>query len=288
MTTNLRHHRIMGNGVVQHYVTAGEGQSLILLHGFPQTWLMWRPIIDRLAAHFRLIVPDLRGLGGVPGPSDGYDKHTLAADVKAIVQAECGNEPVVLCGHDMGAYVAFAYALNYRSGVKGLITVDAPLPGTTFGEQIMSNPRTWHINFHANADIAHMLIAGREREYIRYFIMSRIYNAGAVTEQEVDLYAAAYSAPGALRAALEMYRSLAKDRELNLSSLQKDGKLEMPYVAVGCSMTAVEEVLQGMVDEVSVNGSIRIVEPSGHWIPEEHPDRLSEIIIETANRGRQG
>ncbi|GMK47442.1 hydrolase [Paenibacillus glycanilyticus] len=279
MNTTIQHHRIMGNGAVHHYITAGEGIPLLLLHGFPQTSAMWKPIIERLAGQFRIIAPDLRGLGGVPGPSGGYDKHTLAADVKAIVDAEFGEQPIMLCGHDMGAYVAYAYALNYRTSIKGLVTVDAPLPGTAFGDGIMTNPRTWHIAFHSNADIAHMLISGREREYINYFIMSRIYNAGVVAPEEVDTYAAAYSAPGALRASLEMYRALAQDRELNIAAIQKGGKLAMPYVAVGCSMTAVREVLMGMVEEVSINGSIEIVDQSGHWIPEEQPDKLAEIIM---------
>lgn len=285
MSTTIQHHRIMGNGAVHHYITAGEGQPLILLHGFPQTSSMWKPIIDRLAGRFRLIAPDLRGLGGIPGPAGGYDKHTLAADVKAIVDFECGEQTVILCGHDMGAYVAFAYALNYRANVKALITVDAPLPGTAFCDAIMTNARTWHIAFHSNADIAHMLISGREREYINYFIMSRIYNAEAVTSREVDAYAIAYSAPGALRSSLEMYRSLTEDRELNLTAIQNGGKLEIPFVAVGCSMTAVKEVLMEMVEEVSLNGTIEIVDRSGHWIPEEQPDKLVEIILKVSNTG---
>jgi pimeloyl-ACP methyl ester carboxylesterase len=114
--------------------------------------------------------------------------------VKAIVEAECGEQPIILCGHDIGAYVAFAYALNNRASVDALVMVDAPPPGTSYMDQLMVNPRTWHIPFHANADVAHMLISGREREYISYFIFSRIYNAGAITPKEITLYAAAYSA----------------------------------------------------------------------------------------------
>jgi pimeloyl-ACP methyl ester carboxylesterase len=271
--------------VAHHYVTAGEGRPLVLIHGFPQNWRQWGPVINRLESEFRLIVPDLRGLGGIPGPADGYDKHSLAADVKAIVEAECGEQPIILCGHDIGAYVAFAYALNNRASVDALVMVDAPPPGTSYMDQLMTNPRTWHIAFHANADVAHMLISGREREYISYFIFSRIYNAGAITPEDITLYAAAYSAPGALRAALEMYRSIPWDRELNLAAIKKQGKLQMPVVVVGCSLTATETSLNSMVAEISTNGRVAIVDSSGHWIPEEQPDRLAGIILETTKEG---
>jgi pimeloyl-ACP methyl ester carboxylesterase len=281
----VEHHRILANGTAHHYVTAGEGPPLVLLHGFPQTWAEWRPVIERLSGRFRIIAPDLRGLGGVPGPVDGYDKHTLATDIRAIVAAECGDQPVALCGHDLGGYVAFAYALQYRAGVTSLVIVDAPPPGTTYMDQLRSHPRTWHIAFHANVDVPHMLITGREREYISQFVASRIYNAGAITPADIDLYAAAYRAPGALRAALEMYRSLALDRELNLAALQTGGKLEMPVVFAINSSKTDGVPLESVIDEIATSGHVVVVDKSGHWIPEEQPDKMAEIITEASRRG---
>jgi pimeloyl-ACP methyl ester carboxylesterase len=285
MSSNLQHRRIAANGAVHHYVTAGEGRPLLLVHGFPQTWLQWRPIIDRLVGKFHIIAPDLRGLGGVPGPVDGYDKHSLAADMRAILAAECGEQPAIVCGHDMGAYVAFAYALNNRTEVEALVMVDAPPPGTSVMDQLMTNPRTWHIAFHSNADVAHMLIFGREREYIRYFIRSRIYNAGAISTEDIDLYAAAYSAPGALRAALEMYRALGQDRVLNLAAIEEKGKLQGPVTVVGCSMTSTPALLNTIAAEIATNALTVVIENSGHWIPEEQPERLAEIIVQAAGAG---
>src|SRR5262245_30234952 len=111
----IKHHRIVANGVALHYVTAGGGPPLVLIHGFPQTWHQWRRVIDRLADRFTIIAPDLRGIGATPGPPIGYDKHSLAADVRAVVADVCGDTPALVVGHDMGSFVAYAYGLCYRS-----------------------------------------------------------------------------------------------------------------------------------------------------------------------------
>jgi pimeloyl-ACP methyl ester carboxylesterase len=239
-------------------------------------------VVEHLAADFRVLMPDLRGLGGIPGPAGGYDKHTLAGDIRDIVRAEFRDQPIVLCGHDVGGYVAYAYALTRRDSVSALVIVDAPPPGTSYMDSMLTDVRNWHIAFHASVDVAHMLISGRERQYIDYFIKSRAYDLGAISAEDIDRYAAAYAAPGALRSALEMYRSLPEDRVLNRATLASDGKLTMPVTVVGSGVFAHGAQLRTMVDEFAVNGRVEIIEKSGHWIPEEQPAALADLIRETA------
>lgn len=310
-SVSVRHHRATVNGLGHHYLTAGvtgeavEAPVLVLLHGFPQTSREWGAVIDRLGDRFRIIAPDLRGLGGFPGPATGYDKRTLAADVHGILEQAGVSGPVLLCGHDMGAYVAFAYALRYRDQVAGLVTVDAPLPGTTMGDGLAANPRTWHIPFHTNVDVAHFLISGRERDYIDYFVASRIYDRSAITPEDIDVYGAAYRAPGALRAGLEMYRSLDRDSTDNKASLAQ-GLLRIPVTVVASGVTAVPAALEAMAAEIAeasestestepadadrrADGErsgalVEIVAEAGHWIPEEKPDELAAIIVANAQR----
>ncbi len=105
----------MIGGVSDHYVVAGHGQPLVLLHGFPQNRAEWKPLAAEFGGEFKPIIPGLRGIGSGPGPATGHDKHSLATDIKAIIDMECGDKPVIICGHDMGAYMAFAFALKYRS-----------------------------------------------------------------------------------------------------------------------------------------------------------------------------
>lgn len=273
-----RHRRLVSGGVTSHYVVAGEGPPLMLLHGFPQTWREWDGVINQLAGEFTIVAPDLRGLGGVPGPATGYDIFSMAEDVRAIVDVEFGSTPITLCGHDMGSYVALGYALAHRDRVASLILVDAPLPGTTLGDRLATNPRTWHIAFHSNADVAHLLISGREREYLEFFIRSRLVNPDSVSPSAMDAYVRAYSGPGGLRAAFEMYRSLPESSARVRTELAERGKLSCPFVYVAGALTAVQADLCGMVDELGPHGSIEVIEDTGHYVPEEQPARLSDVI----------
>ena len=271
------HHRLRTEEADLHYVIAGEGPPLILIHGFPQTWHQWRPIIARLADRFMILAPDLRGIGATPGPAAGYDKHRMAADVRAIAKKAFADTPAIVVGHDMGAFVAFAYALRYRALVDGLVLVDAPMPGTGLFDRLKSHPRAWHIAFHGARDIAELLVAGRERAYIAQFIAARIYDPSAISDGDIDVYAAAYAAPGAMRAAFEMYRALEHDCELNRAALAS-GKLEMPVVAVGGAASLSGPMLQEMVAEVAEDPRAEVVQGAGHWIPEERPDALANAI----------
>jgi pimeloyl-ACP methyl ester carboxylesterase len=235
--------------------------------------------MERLADRFTIIAPDLRGLGASPGPPTGYDKQTLAGDIHAIVAHMFGDARALIVGHDMGSFVAYAYALRYGNQVSGLMLVDAPPPGTTIFET--NKLRAWHIAFHGARDVAEMLVAGKERAYIAQFVASRIYNAAAISEADVDVYAAAYRAPGALRAAFEMYRALDHDGAFNRAAMAK-GKLKMPVVLVGAAPRLGEAQLSEAGNEIAEHAQALAVDHCGHWIPEEKPDVLADAIVRLA------
>lgn len=97
-------HRYADLGDVRlHYVTAGSGDPVVLLHGWPQTWFCWRNVIPLLAERFRVVAPDLRGLGDSSRPSSGYDKRTVAEDIHRLTRDELGLDQFFLVGHDWGA-----------------------------------------------------------------------------------------------------------------------------------------------------------------------------------------
>lgn len=276
----LQHHRLNAAGVDLHFVTAGKGAPLVLIHGFPQTWYQWRWVIEALADHFTVIAPDLRGIGATPGPASGYDKQSLAADVHAIVKHVCGDTPALVVGHDMGSFVAFAYALRYRSLVSGLMLVDAPPPGSTLFDAGKSRP--WHLAFHNARDVAEMLVAGKERPYIAQFVASRIYNNAAISEADLDVYAAAYRAPGAMRSAFEMYRALEQDAEHNRAAIAAS-KLNMPVVIFAAAGRMNGDMLAQMGNEIADQSRVVMIERCGHWVSEEQPEALIEAILSLAN-----
>src|SRR5690349_14796827 len=99
------------NGVRLHYVTAGSGDPVVLLPGWPRTWREFRKIIPALAATHRVIAVDLRGMGESAKPADGYDKKTMAVDIAALIR-KLGHDQADVVGSDIGAMVAFSLAAN--------------------------------------------------------------------------------------------------------------------------------------------------------------------------------
>ena len=116
------------NGIRLHYVSIGSGPVVILLHGWPQTWFAWHGLMPHLATRFRVIAPDLRGTGLSERTKSGYDKRTIAEDVRALI-VHAGVTQAHVVGHDMGGKAAYVLAHLYPEIVAKLVLVDCLLPG---------------------------------------------------------------------------------------------------------------------------------------------------------------
>src|SRR5678815_2099325 len=116
------------NGVRIHYLIAGKGKPVLLLHGFAQNSHMWRPLIVELAKSHTVVAPDLRGFGQSEKPKNGYDKKTMSQDVHALATS-LGITQASIVGHDIGLMVAYAYAAQYPTEVNRIVLMDAFLPG---------------------------------------------------------------------------------------------------------------------------------------------------------------
>jgi pimeloyl-ACP methyl ester carboxylesterase len=269
-------------GVTLHYASAGVGdRTIVLLHGFPQTWQEWRRVIPLLVkAGYRVLAPDYRGAGHSSRPLDGYDKHTMASDIRRLLRDVVGiSGPVALVGHDIGLMVCYAYAQMFRDDVSHLAVIDAPLPGTKVFDRLRADPRVWQFAFHSVRDVPEMLIAGREKAYLQAFFNARLYNVAAITDRELDMYASAYSAPGALRAGLELYRAFDRDIEDNRRWLAEHGRLTIPVLAVGGGASTTGPLMAEMMREVAGNVSELRVPKTAHWIAEENPHALADGLI---------
>jgi pimeloyl-ACP methyl ester carboxylesterase len=283
MHTNLSQHGMadISPGLRLHYVAAGDGPSaVVLLHGFPQTWWEWRHVVPGLLdAGFRVVAPDYRGAGNSWRPAGGYDKQTMARDIRVLVREHLGiQEPIALVGHDIGLMVAYAYAQAFRHEVAGLVVIDAPLPGTAVFDGLRSDPRVWHFAFHGARDIAEMLVAGRERQYLQAFFNARIGDPSAIGTDDLDVYVSAYQAPGAMRAGFELYRAFDQDAADNRAALERHGKLDMPVLAVGGGISTSGVLMESMMQEVATNVQPLVLADTAHWIPEEQPAALTAAI----------
>lgn len=143
-----------------HYLTAGHGPAVILLHGYTQTSRMWQPIIPLLAEKFTVVAPDLPGIGDSAIPKDGLDMKTSAIRVHALAKS-LGVEEARVVGHDIGLMVAYAYAAQFPAAVEKLALMDAFLPGVAGWEDVYNNPNIWHFRFKGPTPEA--LVRGREK-----------------------------------------------------------------------------------------------------------------------------
>ncbi len=264
------------NGVRLHYVIGGRGDPVVLLHGFPETWYTWRDVMPALAEEHTVIAVDLRGVGGSSIEPSGYDKETLAADVHALVR-ELGFERASVVGHDLGAWVAYAYARRYREEVSHLVFMSAALPGFTLDERLDFRQRGQgldHLVFFMQGELPEKLIKGQERYFLTRFVAGGEGRPGSVSASEaMDVYVRAYSRPGRLGAALNQYRTIYQDAEDNRRKALP--KLTVPVLALGGG--APGAALDSM-RPVAANVRGGAIEGSGHFLQEEQPEKVADRI----------
>jgi len=280
--SQFAHHKMALEGVNLHYVTAGSGDPLVLLHGWPQTWYEWRRIMPTLSERYTVIAPDLRGLGDSTRPAGGYDKQTIAADLHQLVH-KLGFEKILIVGHDWGGPVAYAYACAHPAEVRRLAILDVTIPNEAWERfpQITRRGGIWHLAFHSVRDLPEALVQGRERLYLSWFYRIGAYNPVAISEADIDEYVRCYSAPGALRAGFEYYRAIFTDIDHNKENAKT--KLKMPVLALGGERGLSSAPLKCM-QELAEDVCGGVVERCGHWIPEERPDYLIEQLFEFFSR----
>jgi pimeloyl-ACP methyl ester carboxylesterase len=278
---------IIDNTLRLHYVEAGQGDKVIvLIHGFPQTWWEWRFVIPTLADKgYRVIAVDYRGAGDSWKPVAGYDKQTMAKDINHLLTAHLKiNKPAIMVGHDIGLMIAYAYAQLYREFTSHLIVVDAPLPGTNAFDKIRKDHRVWHFAFHNVRDLPEMLLEGKERQYLQSFFNYRIYNTEAISNSDLEIFTTFYSAPGAMRAGLEVYRAFDQDIADNRELIKKNGKLKIPVLAVGGEISTSGALMNEMMQEVAENvASVRIPQ-TAHWVVEENPEVFISELLNFLNK----
>lgn len=203
----IRERTAIANGIRLRYLVAGEGPLVVLLHGWPQTSQMWKGLAASLGDRRTVVAPDLRGYGSSDKPTSGYDKRTMAADVRALVET-LGFERCALVGHDRGARVAHRYCLDYPDEVTRVVFMDIIPTRALFSRADVKVARGfWHWLFHTQPDIPELLIGGNIRGYLLYFFERWTHNRAAFDAAMLQHYVRAYEAPGALRGFLDDYRA---------------------------------------------------------------------------------
>ena len=276
---DVTHHDFETNDTRLHYVTAGSGFPIVLLHGWPQSWYCWRKLIPTLAKKYSIIAPDLRGLGDSSRPASGYEKSNIAEDIRLLVQEHLGIDQYHLIAHDWGGPVAFVLASKNAKRVKKLVMLDTAVPGDGSGT-FSQNGRRWHHAFHQTKGLPEALVTGREEIYLGWFYDNYGYQKNAITQEDRLEYLRTYKKPDTLRSGFAYYRALDEDVRYNEELLRLNGKLIMPVLALGGGSAFGRgiETFESL-QRVSENVSGGVIQDCGHWIQEEKPQEVLEYVM---------
>ncbi len=262
------------SGLKLHYLTAGKGPAVLLLHGYTQTSRMWRPLIPQLAEKFTVIAPDLPGIGDSDIPKNGLDMKSAAITIHALMKS-LGIAKTRVVGHDIGLMVAYAYAAQYALETEKLVVMDAFLPGVAGWEAVYNNPNIWHFRF--NGPTPEALVKGRERTYFEFywndFAADRTHS---LPEADRAAYAAAYARPGRIHAGWEYFVSFQQAAK-DFAELSKT-KLTMPVLAIG-GEKANGTVLGEQMKLVATDAKMLVLKNCGHWVMEEKPKETMDALL---------
>ncbi|SFV05465.1 Pimeloyl-ACP methyl ester carboxylesterase [Methylobacterium sp. 174MFSha1.1] len=277
----ITHHTIRANGIRQHYLEAGSGPPVVLLHGFPETSYAWRYQIPPLSRHYRVIAPDLRGYGETDKPASGYDKRTMAQDLVALLDA-LGIDRIALVGHDRGARVATRFAKDHPGRLDRLVVMDnvpTRIVARSMNAQIAR--AYWFFLFHLVPDLPEALIAGREDIWLRHFFSDWCFNPHAISGADFDAYVAAYKAPGAVRGAMADYRANQEDTAQDL--VDADVKISCPVLSLwGADFGAVGKTFDMAAVWAEMASDLRTaaIPRCGHLPHEEQPQEVNRLLLD--------
>ncbi|GGU50693.1 alpha/beta fold hydrolase [Lentzea flava] len=277
----FRHEFTDVDGVRLHYVTGGSGTPVVLIHGWPQTWYGWWPIMPALAERHTVYAIDLPGLGDSTGRPTGYDKAALARYVHALTR-KLGLRDTAIVGHDLGAAVAFQYASQFPADTARLGYLDLPLPGPQVSAAAYRN-LSWHIAFHSQPRVPEAVVGNDVREYLKLFYPQVSFNgtafggtsiASPFSDADIDEYARTYRRPDALTGGFDLYRALDQDVQ--------DTETAAPVRTPTLIMAA-----QGQADAIRGTAAPRMtnivravdVPHAGHWLAEENPGFVTAELL---------
>jgi len=261
-------------GIKLHYLTAGHGPTVILLHGYTQTSRMWRPLIPKLTEKFTVIAPDLPGIGDSGIPKDGIDMKTAAIRIHALAKS-LGVIKARVVGHDIGLMVAYAYSALFPTEVEKLVVMDAFLPGVTGWELGYDSPNFWHFRFHGPTPEA--LVQGRETIYFAYFWNDLAADkTRSLPLADREAYVAAYSRPGRMRAGWA-YFAAWPDTAKDFAQLAQN-QLTMPVLSIA-GERASAAILGPQMKRVATNVTVIELKGTGHWLMEERPKETMDALV---------
>ncbi|WP_020385484.1 alpha/beta fold hydrolase [Kribbella catacumbae] len=256
----------------QHYVIGGQGEPLVLLPGWPQTWWEFHKILPALAKRYTVIALDLRGMGGSDKPADGYDKKTMARDVYDLIR-HLGYDSVNIAGHDIGAMVAHSFAVNHRAATRKVVLMDVGHPDPSLYDQpLLVRPgqgiSLWWFAFNQVQGLPEQLITGRSRYVVDYFMDAFPLDPSTIDERSRRIYAHAYSGPQAIRAGNAWYQAFHTD----IVDFATYGRITAPFLGLTSEFS--HDFMQAVWAEQGTDVRVHKIPGTGHFLAEENPQAV--------------
>lgn len=284
LSPGWQHHFIETNNIRLHCVTQGEGELVILLHGFLEFWYSWRHQLPALSKHFKVVVPDLRGYNDSDKPQQGYDLDTLSADIQGLIET-LGYRQAHVVGHDWGGAIAWHFAQTVPQMINRLAVLNAPHP-QHFRQALLSNVdqlrRSWYLLALQVPGLPEWLIQQNLKDIVKALFQGQAIRKGAFTTRDTEIYQAALAKPGVLSAALHSYRQFLHPQTWLRSAWEGAPKLvKAPTLVLwGEEDTLLSQTLtQGIEKLVSAPCCLKFLPDCGHWAPQEVPMTVNRELL---------
>ena len=286
MAETWKHEFANANGIRIHYVAAGEGPLVVLLHGFPQFWYAWRHQIPALAARYRVVAPDLRGYGDTDKPPRVADYRTgvLAADVAGLVKA-LGYEKAHVVGHDWGGGVAWMTATVEPQVVDKLAVLNCPHP-LVFAKALRSNlrqlARSWYVFFFQIPWLPEAIFRLAPQQFVERMFRRMAVRKDTFSDEDLRQFRQALEKPGAMTAAINYYRATFRNvgamRELERSPK----KIAAPTLLIWAENDVAlgKELTYGMEPLFSASFRVEYVPQCSPWVNEEQPELVNRLLLQ--------
>lgn len=282
MSEAIGHGYITVNGIRMHYVHAGSGPPLFLLHGFPEFWYSWRHQISVLSRHFSVIAPDLRGYNETEKPNWGYEVDVLARDVVELMEA-LGYRRALVAGHDWGGIVAWSLGIVYPQRVERLITLNAPHP-QLLRHALRRNRRqlrrSWYVLAFQVPWLPEQIIRANDYALIEWMFRGMALRQHTFSDDDIDAYKDAASKPGALTAMINWYRNVGRNRSAGF--FKGTGmQVHVPTMMIwGENDSALGRELTFGTESFVPDLQIRYIPNCSHWVQQEAPDEVNQAMLE--------
>jgi pimeloyl-ACP methyl ester carboxylesterase len=288
VAADIRHGLVpVDDDVRLHYVVAGQGDPVVLLPGWPQSWYTWRFVIPHLVNAGRTVYAvDPRGFGDSDVPPGGYDLETGARDLHRFVEqlalTDAGGVDIV--SHDIGSWIAHTHAIIYPDDVRRLVLSDAYIPGVSPPPpagypDAQLNARQWHFYFNRVEGLPEALILGREATFLAWFFgPQKLARTWAIEPDAFAEYLRVFSRPGVVRAGLNYYREAFSTNGVAQAKARSTQTLSMPVLTLGGEYADADN-LYHTVRHHCPTVTNEVFAGVGHHITEECPDDVAQSIL---------